>query len=482
MRGILLALKQSVHALYLFQMGYIHNSKHRAGKSGFTIVELLIVVVVIAILAAITIVAYNGISQKAHQSTLAADAHSAATIMGTDQAMGGSYPTSAAASNGGKGLPASPGTSYLFHSDGTTYCISVNSSFSGVTSYYISSSNPTPSFGQCPQDLASTVTTIAGNGTVGNVDGATGTSTIAAPAALVADGSGTLYFSDSSTSRIRKLTTAGQVTTLAGNGSSSCTEGTGTGATFNWPQAFTLDGSGTLTIADTHCQKVRKLSASKVSSTFAGSTQGVAGTIGTSAGSLQLNDPRGIVYDPTTSTLLISDSQNHRILRLDSAGTITKIYGQVSMGGYVNGTETAAKFLYPEGLAVDATGNIFVADTNNNRIRKIATNGDVSLVAGTGAAGTADGNALSTAQFNKPGALTVANDGTIYVSDTANNLIRKITPDGTVSTIAGSGTAGFADGTGTDAKFNDPTGIAIGNDGRLYVCDRLNNRIRVLNI
>ena len=449
-------------------------------KSGFTIVELLIVVVVIAILAAIVIVSYNGISKQAHQSSLMSDAHSVANIMSSDQALGGSYATSEGAANGGKGLPASDGTSYIFHSDGQSYCVTAKSSYDGVESYYVSSSNPTPTRGQCPGDGEAVATTVAGNGTLGFVNGDSTVSRVASPAAIVADASGNLYFTDGSTSRIRKLTTAGVVSTLAGNGGSGYVEGTGTGATFNWPQAMTIDASGILVIADTHSQKIRKLTLAGVSSYFAGSTQGTTGAVGTAASSIKFNDPRGIVYDPTTNTIVVADSQNNRIIRSDSSGNITAIYGSLT-GGFANGSASVARFNYPEGLAIDSSGTIYVADTNNHRIRKISPSGQVDIVAGNGTIGTTDGTGTA-AKFNKPSSLTIASDGTLYVADTENSLIRKITTGGVVTTIAGTGTAGFAEGTGTNAQFNKPIGIAIGSDGRLYVTDTGNHRIRALTL
>ena len=450
-------------------------------KDGFTIVELLIVVVVIAILAAITIVSYTGISLRAHQSTLANDAHAAATIMGSDEVANGSYPSSLGAANGGRGIPASLGTSYSFHSTTSSYCITVSSSFDGVKSYYVSNTNPTPTFGQCAEDLGVPTTTLAGNGTLGFANGSGTSAVLASPAALTADASGNLYFSDGATSRIRKVTTAGIVSTLAGNGSSGYVEGTGTGATFNWPQALSIAGNGNLIIADSNNQKIRVLPPlTTTSAYFSGSTQGNAGAIGTAATAIRYNVPRGVLFHPQTGTVFVADSQNNRIVQLDTAGAIVNVIGQTS-GGLTNGTGTAAQFNYPQGLGVDTAGNLYVADTQNHAIRKITSSGVVTTVAGNGTSGYVDAMGTS-ARFKSPGALVVATDGTIYVSDSGNNRIRKIATDGTVTTVAGDGTAGFADGNGQSAQFNNPNGIAIGSDGRLYVADTANHRIRALNI
>jgi len=454
-------------------------SKHRhaTSRQGFTIVELLIVIVVIAILAAITIVSYNGVTQRARETALMSDASSASTAMELDKIANGGYQTSPGNVNGGKGIPSSGGTSYSYHSDGTSYCITASSANTGTT-YYITDTNSTPTVGQCPEDSIPPVATLAGSGSSGFANG-TGTSAVlASPAALLSDGAGNLYFTDQATSRIRKVTQAGVVTTLAGNGSSGYVEGTGTGATFSWPQALSNGPSGTLMIADTNSQKIRSLSSANVSGFFAGSSQGTAGTVGTVAASIKFYTPRGVLYYAPTTTTYVSDTGNNRIILLNSTGTISAIIGQVT-GGLTNGTGTAAKFNYPEGLAVDTSGNVYVADTQNHSIRKITQAGVVTTVAGTGISGYADGSAAS-AQFKSPGALAVSSDGTVYVSDTGNHRIRKIATDGTVSTVAGDGTAGFADGAKATAEFDSPNGIAIGSDGRLYVSDTANHRIRVI--
>lgn len=433
---------------------------HAAFKSGqgFTIVELLIVIVVIAILAAITIVSYNGITARARDTTVQSDLHNAVTLMGIDQTTNGSYATTLAGANNNKGLPASDGTVYSYHSDGSTFCITATSSYTG-NSFYASNASPAPATGKCPQDLGSTVATL--------VSGLSG------PTGLVADTSGNLYFTDASTSRIREVSTNGTLVSgfVTGWGP-GYTEGTGTAAVFNWPQAITIGPSGYLYISDTNNYKIRELSPSVVSRLVVGSTQGDATTLN------QFNVARGIVYSPQASALFVANSQSNQIKKVTTSGTVSFFAGQGS-GGYLNGLGTAAKFNYPEGLAIDSSGNIYVADTQNHRIRVIDPSGNVNLIAGTGTAGSADGNATTTAQFKSPGALTVGSDGSIYVADTGNNSIRKIS-GGNVTTIAGTGTAGFADGSGASAQFSNPNGIAIGSDGKLYVSDTSNNRIRVI--
>jgi len=165
---------------------------------------------------------------------------------------------------------------------------------------------------------------------------------------------------------------------------------------------------------------------------------------------------------------------------------MTTLAGQQATGGLLDGTGTGARFNYPQGLTVDSAGTIYVADTLNHNIRKISQTGVVTTLAGggTGSVGVngyvdATGTA---ARFNSPMAVAVDSSGNVFVADSANNRIRKITPAGVVTTVAGNGTAGYQDGYGkADTMFSAPRGIAIGSDGRLYVTDTNNNRIRVLS-
>ncbi len=207
-----------------------------------------------------------------------------------------------------------------------------------------------------------------------------------------------------------------------------------------------------------------------VVSTFAGSTKGFADGTGTNA---KFDSPLNGVFDPT-GNLFITDFLNNKIRKITPAGVVTTFAG--STQGYADGNGSAAKFNIPNGIAIDGSGNLFVSDQSNNRIRKITPNGDVTTVAGSGNAGFADGTG-TVANFSSPTSLCVDGSGNIFVIDTGNHKIRKITPAGIVTTLAGS-TAGFADGLGTSAKFNSPLGITIDSSGNLYVTEDGNNKIR----
>ncbi|UTX51016.1 SMP-30/gluconolactonase/LRE family protein [Candidatus Saccharibacteria bacterium TM7i] len=452
----------------------------KTSLQGFTIVELLIVIVVIAVLATITIVSYNGIQVQAHTSALKSDARTAMSFMETDRVTRGAYTTDPNMLNAGSGLPVNSDRSFAFYSDGTAYCISVHSTRVSTT-FYVSNEQPSPKEGLCPQDSGASVASLAGNGSLGYANGSGEAAVLASPVALSSSSGNVLYFTDSSTSRVRQVTTAGVVSTIAGNGPTGTTEGVGNAALFNWPQAVTIGFNGHLYVADSNNQRIRTVPLNNTStSVFAGltgtsTTTGFAEGTGTAA---RFNVPRGIAFDSNNNLLYVADSQNNRVRRITAGQVVDTLAGQ-SGGGFVdNTTGTLAQFNYPQGLAVSTNGTIYVADTNNHRIRMITPSGSVSTLAG-GLQGNVDNDGTA-ARFNKPSAVAVSANGTVYVTDTDNHSIRKITPAGKVSTIAGNGMAGYANGNGSDARFNAPRGIALGSDGRLYVADTGNHRIRVL--
>ncbi len=318
---------------------------------------------------------------------------------------------------------------------------------------------------------AQTVSTLAGSGYSGFTD-ATGTAAqFSNPTGIAIDVSGNVYVGDRVNNRIRKITPAGVVSTLAGVNMVGFLDGNGTVAQFSDPNGVAVDASGNVYVGDKNNHRVRKVTPASVVSTFAGnSTAGYTDGTGTSA---QFYSPVGIAVD-TTGNVFVADFDNHRIRKITPLGVVSTIAGS-GTAGFADGTGTAAQFNYPAGVAVDASGNIFVADAGNNKIRKITPAGVVSTVAGS-TAGFTNGTGTA-AQFNYPTGVAVDAYGNILVADEANNRIRLISPNAVVSTLAGS-TIGFTNGIGTAAQFQYPYGVAIDASANVYVADMMNNSIR----
>jgi ATP-dependent protease HslVU (ClpYQ) peptidase subunit len=327
---------------------------------------------------------------------------------------------------------------------------------------------------------AQAVNTFAGSGVAGSTNGTGTASQFNNPSAICADASHNVYVADSNNHKIRKISATGVVTTLAGSGVAGFDDGAGAVAQFNNPSGICVDYLGNLYVADTNNNKVRKITPAGVVTTLAGSTQGYADGTGTAA---KFNFPIGICI-VSEIYIYLADTNNNRIRRITTAGVVTTIAG--ASQGYADGTGTAALFNAPRGICRGNYSNtevIYVADTNNNRIRRITTAGVVTTFAGS-TQGYADGTGTA-AKFNLP--VGVANDinENVYVTDSNNHRIRKITPiynspSGIVVSYAGS-TLGYSDGGVSTALFNTPSGIFI-DSNILYIADSNNNRIRNLTI
>ena len=314
------------------------------------------------------------------------------------------------------------------------------------------------------------VTTLAGS-TIGFVDGTGSSAQFNYPFGVAVDSSGTVYVGDYGNHRIRKITPAGVVTTLAGSGTPGFADGTGSSAQFNYPRGVAVDSSGTVYVADSSNHRIRKITSAGVVTTLAGSTAGFADETGSIA---QFNGPFSVAVD-SSGTVYVADTNNNRIRKITSAGVVTTLAGSGTQG-FADGTGSAAQFYNPYGVAVDSSGTVYVGDIYNQRIRKITSTGVVTTLAGSGTAGFADGTG-SSAQFSYPYGVAVDSSGTVYVGDDGNSRIRRITSAGVVTTLAGS-TAGFADGTGSAAQFHSPIGVAVDSSGTVYVADYYNHRIR----
>ncbi|MEB3221934.1 MAG: NHL repeat-containing protein [Candidatus Sericytochromatia bacterium] len=330
---------------------------------------------------------------------------------------------------------------------------------------------PAVAGGAASSGPAGIVTTLAGDGTRAHKD-ETGTEAwFKETSGLALAPNGTLYVADTGNHRIRKVTPDGAVTTLAGAAAEGYEDGAGSAARFRSPEGLALALDGTLYVADSGNHRIRAVTRDGVVTTLAGSTQGYADGPGAAA---KFNTPLGLALAPDGS-LYVADSSNHRLRKVGRGGVVSTLAG--STGGYVDGDVATAKFKGVHGLAVASDGTLYVADYLNQRIRKVAPDGTVTTLAGS-TKGNADGPGAA-AQFNFPAALALAPDGTVYVADALNHRLRKVTPAGVVSTLAGS-MRGFWDATGAAAKFAVPQGLALAPNGTLYVADRDNYRIRLV--
>jgi len=325
------------------------------------------------------------------------------------------------------------------------------------------------------------VTTLAGSaGSIGSSDGTGSAARFRFPYGVAVDGSGNVYVADAGNNSIRKITPDGGVTTLAGtSGTSGSADGTGNAALFNFPASIAIDGTGNLYVADSGNQTLRKITPDAGVTTLAG-TPGTSGaTPGTGAAAL-FYGPTGVAVDGN-GNLYVADSVNETIRKATPTYTFTNFAGSAGYSGSADGTGIFARFSYPTFLATDSSGNVYVPDAGNDTIRKITPAGVVSTLAGVaGQSGSTDGSA-SSARFNGPEGVAFDGSGNLYVTDYGNNTIRKITPGGIVSTVAGlAGQSGSADGSGSAARFNDPAGVAVDRNGNVYVADQVNSTIRVI--
>ena len=325
---------------------------------------------------------------------------------------------------------------------------------------------------------AGAVTTFAGTGTLGGINGAGATANFKYPDGIAIDSSNNLLIGDTLGNTIRKITNAAVVSIYSGSASSGFINGKdGPIALFNSPIAVTTASNGITYVIDDFSPCIRKISADGLTvTTFAGDGNSAnTGYIDDQGTAARFNSPKGMVLD-SSGNIYVADTYNNRIRKVTSTGVVTTVAGDGTYG-YLDGQGTAAKFAYPWGIAIDSSNNLYIADKGNSRIRKISASGAVTTVAGYILSGYADG-AASVARFKNPQAIAVdSSNGTVYVADTANNRIRKITSDGTVSTLAGS-TAGNLDGQGTAAQFYSPAGIIIDSSGNLIVSDYFNNVIK----
>src|ERR1017187_4986606 len=332
---------------------------------------------------------------------------------------------------------------------------------------------------------AGIITTLSGlNGGAGLVasgDGVANTLAMLAPFGVTADSSGNLYVAESGTYRIRKIDTAGNITTAIGDGNQGFAGdgGPANKVEMSGPTSVALDSSGNLYFADSLNNRIRKLAGGTVR-TFAGNGVFSYSGDGAAATSAQLNTPMGVGV--SSANLYIADTANNAV-RSVANGVISNFAGTGTAGSSGDGNAaTGAQLNGPQGLAVDSAGSLYIADTQNHRVRKV-TNGNISTVAGNGTAGSGgDGGAAGSAQLNLPFGVAVDGPGNLYIAEFGNNRVRKVSTNGNISTLAGSGVSGYSGdkGQAASAMLNGPQGVAVDSAGNVYIADTANNRVRMV--
>ncbi|MCO4763354.1 MAG: SMP-30/gluconolactonase/LRE family protein [Myxococcales bacterium] len=340
--------------------------------------------------------------------------------------------------------------------------------------------------GACKSVQAGTTRTIIGTGSAGFTNGAAKSARVYNPIGLDTARDGRVFVADRRNHRIRVFTPAtkgddglGTIATFAGSGSIGSTNGAGTSARFYYPYDVAWhEASKTLYVADRSNQRIRKITGntgSRTVYTLAGGSGGFADGAGTSA---RFSSPEGVAVS-AAGVVYVADTYNHRIRRITPNGVVTTLAGTGS-AGFTNGLGAKARFYYPRGLTVQLDGSVLVADTNNHRIRRVRTDGVVSTFAGSGSTGLLDGS-VSSARFYYPYDVTVGPGSSVYVADTSNRRIRKIAA-GKVTTFSGSGSSGYLDGPPKTARFSSAYGIAVDVKGRPWVSDYSYHRVRRLSV
>ena len=345
-----------------------------------------------------------------------------------------------------------------------------------------------------------TIATIAGNTTPGySGDGGPAIGAqLFLPQSVAFDAAGNLYIADTFNNVVREVTLDGIIMTIAGNGTFGYS---GDGSAANaaqlaYPHGLAFDSAGDLFIADTSNNVIREITPDGNINTVVGDgTPGYTGDAGPPTAA-ELYAPYAVALD-SAGDLYITDSNNNVIREVVSTGPMQNAAGEALLSGIIQtvggngypgysgdgGPFAGAQFYYPKGLAIDAAGNLYIADFGNSVIRKVAVNGTITTVAGNGAPGyLGDGSAATNAELNFPEDVAVDSKGDLYIADTINQVIREVLPSGVISTVAGNGIAGYAGdgGPATNAEFFNPKGVAVNTTGSVYVADWDNQVIRQL--
>ena len=333
-----------------------------------------------------------------------------------------------------------------------------------------------------PDGTISTLTGIGGAGFAGDTGPPSG-GVIANPEDVAVDGSGNLYIADTGNLCVRKIA-SDVISTVAGRGTDTSDGVQATTAALNGPFALAVDSAGNFYVAEWGSSRIRKVDTKGVITTVAGTGTAGFGGDGGPAAKAQLSTPAGLALD-SAGNLYIADFGNNRIRQVSSSGNIATVAGNGNFWySGDGGAATSAQLNGPTGIAVDAGGNVYFADTLNHRVRKMSPDGTITTVAGTGTGGFGgDGGAAGAAQLNHPFGLALDAAGNLYIADMQNHRVRQVRPDGSITTAAGSATPGFGGdgGAPSSAQLNYPTGVAVDTAGNLYIAEHGNQRVRVVS-
>ncbi|MGW5118232.1 NHL domain-containing protein [Streptomyces noursei] len=339
------------------------------------------------------------------------------------------------------------------------------------------------------EDSAPPISTVAGTGVSGFAgdNGPAASAQLNNPYGVVVDSTGALYVSEYNNHRVRKITTDGKISTVAGTDTKGfggdC--GPAASAQLNRPRGVAVDSAGTVYIADSDNHRVRKITADGKVCTVAGTgTKGFSGD-GGPATAAQLDGPYGVAVD-STGTLYVAEHNNRRVRKITTDGLISTVAGTGTKGSDGDGgPAVSAQLTNPRGVAVGRAGELYIADAGSHRVRRVAADGIISTVAGTGTKGfSGDGGPATAAQLDGPFEVALDSIGTLYIADFGNHRVRQVTSDGKISTVAGTGTGG-SDGDGgpaASAQLNKPIGLAVDRANTLYIADHANHRVRQVGL
>ena len=335
-------------------------------------------------------------------------------------------------------------------------------------------------------DTSGIITTVAGSGErdFSGDGGPAVAAQLAGPFGVAVDGSGNIYISDTSNQRVRRVDNLGTITTIAGNGGRGYGRNDGEPAvrvSVTWPRGLAVDGAGNVYIAASGDSRILRVDPSGIITTVAGTGEEAYSGDGGPAVDAALYNPSGVAVDGA-GNLYIPDGSNHRVRRVDASGAITTIAGN-GEGGYSGdgGPAVRARLDLPTALTVDGSGNLFVVDARNNRIRRVDTSGIITTVAGIGESGfSGDGGPAARAWLYSPLGITFDKSGNCYIADSENHRVRRVDPSGTITTVAGTGEWGYSGdgGLAVTAQLRRPVSVAVDGSGNLYIGDNWSDHIR----